>query len=105
LLHSLSPFETVLGSLTAQLPFAVELAQRSAGETEIYQLQRLSGSLPAAHIYLEFTIPRMGRRVDCVILWRGLVFVVEYKVGAKDYSASALDQLTVDVALGEHGGI
>ncbi|HUN77251.1 MAG TPA: DUF2075 domain-containing protein [Steroidobacteraceae bacterium] len=27
-----------------------------------------------------------------MILWRGFVFVVEYKVGARDHSASALDQ-------------
>jgi hypothetical protein len=34
----------------------------------------------------------MGRRADVVLLWRGVVFVLEYKVGARDFPSDALDQ-------------
>lgn len=34
----------------------------------------------------------MGRRVDVVLLVGGVVFVVEFKVGAAAYDSSSLDQ-------------
>ena len=32
-------------------------------------------------ILLEYTIPRMGKRVDAVILYKGVVTLLEFKVG------------------------
>ncbi len=43
-------------------------------------------------IYLEFTIPRMGHRVDAVLFIRGIVIAVEFKIGAKEYLAGDTDQ-------------
>lgn len=39
-------------------------------------LARYTGS-----IYLEFTIPRMGRRIDAVVIIGSVIFVLEFKVG------------------------
>jgi hypothetical protein len=50
------------------------------------------------YLLLEYTIPRMGRRVDAVLLLARSVVVVEFKVGATEYATSALDQVT-DYAL------
>jgi hypothetical protein len=47
---------------------------------------------------LEFAIPRMGRRVDAIVIYQGLVFVLEFKMGTDHYDASAIDQVT-DYAL------
>jgi hypothetical protein len=49
-------------------------------------------------IALEFAIPRMGKRVDTIIIRRGIVFVIEFKMGTKHFDASAIDQVT-DYAL------
>jgi len=47
-------------------------------DTGNLHLTGLTGSL-----YLEFDIPRMGRRIDAVVLNGPVVFVVEFKVGEK----------------------
>ncbi|MGP1438975.1 MAG: DUF2075 domain-containing protein [Treponema sp.] len=49
-------------------------------------------------ILFEFTIPRMGRRVDCIILSYGCVFVIEFKVGSEVFHKNAVEQVT-DYAL------
>ncbi len=83
----------VLGLLAARLPFPLEPAQRAAWQFEIDHLQAIGADLPDAEILLEMAIPRMGRRADAVILHAGLVFVLEYKVGATDFARHAVEQV------------
>jgi hypothetical protein len=85
--------ESIVGSLAQQSPFEVNPAQRDAWVLQIRQLQGLARLIPDSHFFLEFSIPRMGRRADVVIVWRGVVYVVEYKVGATGYAGTALDQV------------
>jgi len=85
--------EALLGRLTSRLPFSVEQTQRGAWEYQIKHLRRLLARLPFAHAFMEFLIPRMGRRADLVLLNCGIVFVVEYKVGARHLSRRELDQV------------
>lgn len=90
----LSSSETALfGELAAKLPFAVEPTQSAAWKYQLRHLQDLARGLPSAHFLLEFLIPRMGRRADLVIVQAGLVFVVEYKLGARQFDRSSLDQV------------
>jgi len=49
-------------------------------------------NLPGSYLAFEYAIPRMGKRVDVVILYLGVVFVLEFKVGEKSYPNSALEQ-------------
>ena len=99
----------ILGELVARHTFDVDLNQRGAWQTEITHLQQMVGSLSGAHVFLEFAIPRMGKRADAVLVVRDLIFVIEYKVGAKEYQRHAIDQV-LDYALdlknfhaGSHG--
>lgn len=55
----------------------------------IGHLQRVARALPEAGFFLEFAIPRMGRRADAVVVHGGHVFVVEFKVGARDFPRHA----------------
>jgi hypothetical protein len=71
----------VLGELVAHHTFAVDENQRRAWQGEIEHLQQVATDLPNSFFFLEFAIPRMGKRADAVIITRGLVFVLEYKVG------------------------
>ena len=34
-----------------------------------------------AHIIFEYAIPRLGKRIDVVLLLKGIVFCLEFKVG------------------------
>jgi hypothetical protein len=83
----------VLGALADKLPFPLELAQKEAWKFQIGHLAQIGAALPVAGIFLEFAIPRMGRRADAVIVAGGLVFVLEYKVGARDFAAHAIEQV------------
>lgn len=85
--------EAVLGTLAQALPFPLEQAQTSAWQFEIQHLKIMAASLPDASFFLEFAIPRMGRRADAIIVHAGLIFVLEYKVGAEEFSRAAKDQV------------
>jgi hypothetical protein len=84
--------DELYGQLSAKLPFAVEPSQRAAWQFQIMHLRLLARDLPEAHFFLEFLIPRMGRRADLIILNAGIAFVVEYKLGATRFDRTALVQ-------------
>ncbi|GBQ54259.1 DUF2075 domain-containing protein [Komagataeibacter swingsii] len=83
----------LFGLLAQKLPFAVEPTQRAAWDYQIKHLRELAEQLPGAHFFMEFLIPRMGRRVDLVILFKGIIYVIEYKVGASQFDRSSLEQV------------
>ena len=45
------------------------------------------------HIVFEYDIPRLGKRVDTVLLLKGIVFCLEFKVGEKDIHETDVDQV------------
>ncbi|MEP7281225.1 MAG: DUF2075 domain-containing protein [Rubrivivax sp.] len=86
----------ILGALLQHSQGAVEPTQRDAWVRQIDILQACHwppGVIAHARIYFEFTVPRLGRRVDTVLLTdRGLV-LVEFKVGEAGFTRSAIDQV------------
>ena len=51
-----------------------------------------------AEILFEYSIPRLGKRIDVVVLLQERVFVIEFKVGKTDFSHTDVDQV-LDYAL------
>lgn len=90
--------EQILGILAERNQFDLVPTQRNAWQSEIKLLQQALAPFPDGHILIEYSIPRMGKRVDAIFLAHGLVLVIEFKVGDKEYSSSALDQV-MDYAL------
>lgn len=89
----------VLGELTKCSVFDVDQTQIAAWEGSIQCLREaLAPWGCGGHIFLEFDVPRLGRRVDAVLVLRHAVFVIEFKVNAKTFFAADLDQV-VDYAL------
>ena len=84
--------QLILGYLTEATQFPAELAQISAWQFTITHLKQLSAALPDAHFFMEFAIPRMGRRADAVIVAGPLVLVLEYKVGERAFARHAIEQ-------------
>jgi hypothetical protein len=84
--------DSIVGTLASNADFAILPQQRDAWVTQIdflrTQIKDLTGT-----ILLEFNIPRMGRRIDTVLLVGGIVFVVEFKVGEKFFDRAAFDQV------------
>lgn len=52
------------------------------------QLEGLEG-----FIYFEFAIPRMGKRVDNIVIVGNKVFILEFKVGADNYDRTSENQV------------
>lgn len=76
--------EEVLGALTAGSDFAVDPTQRNAWLEEIVVLRTALAGLTGT-LHLEFTVPRIGSRIDAVLIAGPVVFVLEFKVGAEAY--------------------
>ncbi|MCC6680116.1 MAG: DUF2075 domain-containing protein [Phycisphaeraceae bacterium] len=83
---------TVLGVLTKNCGFSVETTQSDAWIAE-FRLLRNALSACTGEIFLEYSIPRMGRRVDVVLLIGAVVFVVEFKINSHEYRRSDLEQV------------
>ena len=71
----------------------VTILQRNTWTQEIGILKRQLARLDEGRIIFEYTIPRMGKRVDVVILHKNIVFLLEFKCGDHEYRASSVDQV------------
>jgi len=71
---------------------ATEHAQRDAW---LEQIRILKDSLNnrEGKIYFEYSIPRMGSRIDTVVLLESVLFVLEFKIGATEFTSYALNQV------------
>jgi hypothetical protein len=83
--------KAVAGSL-ATASTAVDGDQLTAWEAEIAILQRVMAGL-SGNIFLEFDIPRVGRRIDAVLWSSGIVMPIEFKVGGERFTKSAMIQV------------
>ena len=86
--------DSILGALVASHPHELEFRQRNAWIDQIRLFRQLLRAAPSfqGHLFFEFSIPRMGKRADVVLLHRGIVFVMEFKVGERHYTKYALEQ-------------
>ncbi len=68
------------------------------GEIQFLQNILLPWKEEEAEIIFEYDIPRLGKRIDVVLLLRGIIFCLEFKVGQKDALQSDVEQV-MDYAL------
>ena len=86
-----SPAEVVGKLVIGSGGFALEQTQRDAWIEQINILKQVLSNR-VGKIYFEYAIPRMGKRIDVVLLIGPVIFVLEFKVGEKEFTSSALDQ-------------
>jgi hypothetical protein len=86
--------DAIYGALGRHHAHTQELEQKSAWLAQIKLLQGRLASMPSAWVAFEFAIPRMGKRADAVVILEGVIFVLEFKVGADSFSAAAIEQVT-----------
>ena len=86
--------EEILGKLTAASEFSVDTTQRDAWVGQIRLLQGLlSRYSHRGDIYFEFVVPRLGKRIDVVLIIDQALFLIEFKVGESEFNRSAIDQV------------
>ncbi|MEH8017199.1 DUF2075 domain-containing protein [Rheinheimera muenzenbergensis] len=77
----------IIGQLTRSHGQDLMHTQTIAWEYQIRYLQQELGKAEnQGWIFFEFMIPRMGRRADVVMIVSGIIFVLEFKVGASVYT-------------------
>lgn len=87
-----SSTEQILGSLTLGNDFELIQTQRDAWVAQI-EILRTTLSSHTGSVYFEYSIPRMGRRIDVVAVIGAVIFVMEFKVGETEFSVYAIDQV------------
>ena len=86
--------DAILGMLSRGGTFAIESTQRDAWLGQITILQTaLAGTNGRGSIYFEYAVPRLGKRIDVLLLLDHVVFVLEFKVGEREFLSSAKDQV------------
>jgi schlafen family protein len=84
--------EQVLGTIVGNSSFALEQTQRNAWLEEIRILKDVLSSREG-HIYFEYAIPRMGKRIDVLLIIGPAIFVIEFKIGERQFTLSGTDQV------------
>src|SRR5690348_15048548 len=84
--------DEILGRLAANNPFSLETTQRYAWEKEISILKTILDERDG-FISFEYSIPRMGKRIDVVLIIGSVIFVIEFKIDDQDFSSAAIDQV------------
>lgn len=84
--------DEILGQLARVSEFSVLQTQQQAWLYQINLLKTVLKSYDGA-IYFEFDIPRMGRRIDVVLLLGPAIFVLEFKVGEQNFTTYGSDQV------------
>lgn len=81
-----------MGELTLHSEFSVEESQRDAWQNQIVTLQQCLADVPGA-VFLEYVVPRIGSRIDAVVIVGAAIVVIEFKVGAEDFARADENQV------------
>ena len=84
--------EHILGELSRPRIFPITPAQSAAWEDQIVILKNTLQGVDG-YLCLEFDVPRIGSRIDAVVISGGCIFVLEFKVGEISYHREAINQV------------
>lgn len=86
--------EEILGTIHSNDSSSETTIQQSnTWKIEVDILKDQLCGMDDGRVIFEYTIPRMGKRVDVVLLYRNIVFLLEFKCGDTKYRASTIDQV------------
>lgn len=84
--------EEIIGQISLSNQFGSILTQNKSWESQIPILKEALEPFQG-EIFFEFSIPRMGKRVDVILIINNVVFVIEFKVGEHKYLSFEVDQV------------
>lgn len=85
---------SIFGEITTNDQFSAEDLQKNTWNREFEILKRELSQLLDGYIIFEYTIPRIGNRIDNIVIYKGIIFLLEFKVGEKKYPSYAIEQVT-----------
>lgn len=83
---------SIAGQLSLRLGQHATQEQKSAWLEQAKILSEVLKDFTDGYLLFEVLIPRMGRRVDAVLIVKNILFVLEFKIGAKAYFSQDLRQ-------------
>ncbi|OWY25436.1 DUF2075 domain-containing protein [Sphingobacteriales bacterium UPWRP_1] len=84
--------EEIIGAITLVNQFDSTQLQNKSWKQQIYILQNILANYEGS-IFFEFSIPRLGRRVDTLLIINDIVFVIEFKVGESKFLHHDIEQV------------
>lgn len=95
-----NPVDIIFGQMSRADEMDSAATQKYAWEQEIEIMKEalLPYKNEESYIIFEYTIPRLGKRIDVVALLRERVFVIEFKAGESEFLHQDVDQV-MDYAL------
>src|SRR5690348_11020760 len=91
------PPEAILGQLARSASAAGASLESTQTDAWLEQIQILKTALTSygasGTVHFEYSIPRLGKRIDVLALIGPVLFVIEFKVGEKSFTGFALDQV------------
>lgn len=91
-LFSQKTTEEIIGAITLSNQFDSTLLQNKSWQLQIPILKNAINGFDGS-IFFEFSIPRMGKRVDTIIIINNIVFVIEFKVGESKFLPYHIEQV------------
>lgn len=85
---------SIFGEITTNDQFSAEDLQKNTWNREIEILKRELSQFLDGYIIFEYTIPRIGNRIVNIVIYKGIIFLLEFKVGEKKYPSYAIEQVT-----------
>ena len=84
--------DAIFGVLSRAESFDTARDQKNAWNEEIGLLQSILQEY-SGDVFFEYSIPRLGKRVDVVLLINGVVLCIEFKVGAERFETADREQV------------
>lgn len=84
--------DAIFGVLSLAESFDTAREQKNAWNEEIGLLKSILQEY-SGDVFFEYSIPRLGKRVDVVLLINGVVLCLEFKVGAKRFETADKEQV------------
>jgi DUF2075 family protein len=84
--------EEIIGLITMSNQFDSSINQNKSWEQQIPILKEALTGYKGT-IFFEFSIPRMGKRIDSLVIIDNIVFVIEFKVGESKFLQYQIDQV------------
>jgi len=84
--------EEIIGSITMANQFDSTMNQNRSWEQQLPILRKALNDYEGT-IFFEFSIPRMGKRIDSLVIIDNVVFVLEFKVGETKFHEYQIDQV------------
>ncbi|OAV67039.1 hypothetical protein Barb6_02437 [Bacteroidales bacterium Barb6] len=82
----------IIGGITRSNEFDTTFLQNKSWEQQIPILKNALQDFEG-EIFFEFSIPRMGKRIDTLVIVKNVVFVIEFKVGESHFLNHNIEQV------------